>query len=282
MRSWIKIEDAANWDHVVVMTSGGKDSSVLMQYAAENFRPDQITCVHAVIDIDHKETLGVVRSQAAFFQMPLVEVQAVNARGENNGFIKMMLQPRINRKTGKTGQQLFPDCSTQNCTRTLKISPCDKFIRTLKGNVLVLIGERHEESVKRSKLEAWRPDEDLSLKDGSRTVVKFSPLLPMKELEVWDIIRENQIPVHPCYSQGFSRASCAICIHSKDTEVALAAKHQTPIVARYIWMERQLNHSYRYKAATKKKPAQRITVEMILKDQGAFHLVESELSKLYT
>ena len=274
-RNWITLDNTAHWDHVVVMVSGGKDSSVLMQYAAENFRPDQIKCVHAVIDIDHKETRDVVKAQAEFFQMPLIEVQAVNNKGQDKGFISMMLAPRRNNKTGEIGQQKFPSKSCRTCTSDLKAAPCDKYIRTLKGNILVLMGERGEESRERAEKDHWRPDAKLSV--NGRNVVEFSPLKFMLETEVWSIIRENQIPVHPCYAQGFSRASCAICIFSSGHEIALAAKYQTEVVARYVAMERQLDHSFKYVPATKKKPAQRITIEMILKDQGAWHFVEGLL-----
>jgi 3'-phosphoadenosine 5'-phosphosulfate sulfotransferase (PAPS reductase)/FAD synthetase len=266
-----QITDAASYDHVVVMVSGGKDSAALMAYAVSTFRPDQLVAVHAVIDIDHKETVDVVRAQCAHMGIRLVEVQAVNNKGQKKGFISMMLAPRKNRKTGQIGQQMFPSMDCRTCTSDIKVAPCDKFVRTLKGRVLVLLGERAEESPDRAALDAWRPSEKLSVK--GREVIKCSPILNLSEQDVWAISDAFQIPRHPCYAQGFSRASCAICIFSSDKEIALAAKYQTPVVAAYVQMERQLEHSFRYKPATKKTPAQRITVEDILKSEGAWDLV---------
>lgn len=262
------IQDLINshWDYVVVSVSGGKDSSVLMQYALDNFPLAKIICVHAVIEIDHKETIGVVEEQAKFFSMPLRMVQSVNKDGKPQGFLDILTRPRIDRKTGEEKENQFPSMSSRWCTSSLKTGPIDKFCRTLKGRVLVLIGERAEESTQRAQLEAIRPDEQNS-KPG-RTIVKFSPLLEMSEREVWAIIEGNQIPKHPCYAQGFSRASCAICIFSNDHEIALAAKHQPEIVAAYMEAEKKISHTFKYKPATKTREAQTETIAQILSKQG--------------
>lgn len=262
-----------NFDHVVVSVSGGKDSSVLMQYALDNFPLEKIVCLHAVIDIDHKETKDTVRKQCDFFNMPLKFVKSVNKDGDEQDFLDILVRPRIDRKTGEKKENQFPSMSSRWCTKALKTGPCDKFCRTLKGKVLVLVGERAEESAQRAALEAIRPDEDNS-KPG-RTVIKFSPLLEMSEREVWSIINTNMIPVHPCYSQGFSRASCAICVFSTDKEIALAAKHQPEIVAEYIKAERKISHTFKYKPATKTREAIKETIYDILKKQDALKYVEA-------
>jgi len=255
-------------DHIIVSVSGGKDSAALMQYAVDTYPADKLICVHAVIDIDWKETIDVVRAQCDHFGLPLVEVQAVDKKGNKKGFIDQLKAPRIDRKTGDTKEYMVPDMANRWCTSILKTGPIDKYARALRGNVLVLIGERAEESSQRAKLEAWRPDIKNTLKDGSRNIVKFSPILEYKEREVWDIINSNGIPTHPCYSWGVSRASCAICIFSSPKEIAIAAERAPEIVKDYINAEESLSTTFRYKAATKTRPEMRISLIDILNGEG--------------
>ncbi len=252
-----------NPDHVVVSVSGGKDSAALMQYAVDNFPKSKLVCVHAKIDIDWKETIPVVEAQCRHFDLPLVIVEAVDKNGDPVGFLSKLTGKRRDMKTGELKEYQFPSMGQRWCTSTLKVGPIDKFVRTLQGKVLVLIGERREESSQRSKLEAWRPDENNS--KAGREVVKFSPILDLTEKQVWEIIKANGIPEHPCYGWGVSRASCAICIFSSNKEIALAAKHAPEIVAKYIEAEKQIQHTFRYKPATKTRAEQKLTIEQILK-----------------
>ncbi len=254
-----------NWDHVIISTSGGKDSSVLIKWAVDNFPKEKLTCVHAKIDIDWDETLPTVEAQCRYFDLPLVVVEAVDKDGKKKGFISQLLSPRKNRKTGEIGQYKFPDMNNARwCTSVLKIGPIDKYCRKLRGNVLVLIGERREESSQRAKLKAVRPDEKNSSARKGRFITKYSPILDYSESDVWEIIKAHDIPVHPCYSWGVSRASCAICIFSSNREIKIAAERAPHIVGKYTAAEKKISHTFRYKPATKKRPAIKETVQNIL------------------
>lgn len=263
-------------DHIIISTSGGKDSSVLMQWAIENCLREKLICVHAIIDIDWHETLPIVEAQCKHFDLPLVKVQSVDKHGNDKGFLSQLTSPRIDRKTKEIKEYQFPDINNRWCTAMLKTGPIDKYARTLKGNVVTLIGERREESPNESghryKLEAWRPDLKNTLKNGTRTIVKASPLLELLEVDVWNIIKEENIPIHPCYALGVGRASCAICIFSSDKEIAIAAKHAPDIVGRYLEAEKKIKHTFKYKPATKKRSAIKQTIADILKEQGIDNL----------
>jgi len=255
-----------NWDKIVISISGGKDSSVLMKWAIDNFPKEKLVCVHAEIDIDWDETIPIVKEQCKYFDLPLVIVKAIDKNGKEKGFIDQLTAPRVNRKTGAIGEYQFPSMSNRWCTSVLKTGPIDKYCRSLKGNVLVLIGERREESSQRAKLEAYRPD--LKNSKAGRNIVKYSPILDLLENEVWEIINKNNIPKHPCYQLGVSRASCAICIFSSDKEIAIAANHAPHIVKRLIDAENKIQHSYKYKPATKKRGAIKESINDILIKQG--------------
>jgi len=263
------------FDHVVVSVSGGKDSTVLMQYAVDNFPKEKIVCVHAVIEIDHKETIGVVEEQCRFFDLPLVKVQAINKKGEDIGFLDVLTRPRMDRETKEEKEQKFPDMQNRWCTSILKIGPINKYCNSLTGNIVELIGERARESTQRSGLEAIRPvkkensDGTTRKSRNNNTITKFSPILEYTEREVWAVIRAKKIPEHPCYGWGFTRASCAICIFSGNDEIVLAAKYQPEIVADYIIAESKISHTFKYIPATKKKEAQTQTIAQILDKENA-------------
>ena len=254
------------WDHVIVNVSGGKDSSALMAWALNNFPKEKLVCVHAIIDIDWSATLTVVRSQCQHLGLPLVEVQAVDKNGNDKGFLSQLTSPRRNRKTGEIGEYKFPDMGNRWCTSMLKIAPIDKYLRKLSGNILSVLGERREESSQRSKLEEYRPDDKNSKK--GRRVVKFSPILDMTEDEVWAVSNYYEIPKHPCYSWGVSRASCAICIFSSEKEIKIAYERDPEIVRKYLEAEKKVSHTFKYKPATKKREAVKETVADILVKQG--------------
>jgi len=255
-----------NWDSIVVSISGGKDSCALLWWALENFPKEKLVAVHSIIDIDWDETLPIVKKQCEFFGIELITVQAIDKHGNTKGFLDQLTSPRVNRKTGKIGQYKFPDMGNRWCTSVLKTGPIDKYCRSLHGNILCLIGERREESSNRAKLEAVRPDTKNS-KNG-RTVVKYSPILDLTEKQVWALLEVENIPVHPCYKLGVKRASCAICIFSSDREIAIAATHAPHIVKKYIEAENKIEHSFKYKPATKKRGVIKKTIADILREQG--------------
>jgi DNA sulfur modification protein DndC len=261
-------------DHVIVSISGGKDSSMLMQYALDNYPLEKLYFVHAVIDIDWDETKQVVIDQCIHFGVAdkLHFVQAIDKNKKLIGFVDILSRKKIERKTGNEVDNMFPSMDCRWCTSSLKTGPINKFARTLSGKVVILIGERHEESDKRAELEAIRFIESESIK--TRQVYQLSPILPCSEREVWSCIKENKIPVHPCYDLGVSRASCAICIFSKDAEIAIAGNHAPHIVARLVKAERKLSTTFRYTKPTKKNPSGlKITIEEILKKTNSWEKV---------
>ena len=248
-KSFTKPEDA---DHVIVNISGGKDSSCLLWWACQNFPKEKIHLVHAVIDIDWHETKDLVIAHAKHFGFDESDIhwaQAVDKEGKEIGFLDILTRGKTKRD-GTVTENLFPSKSQRWCTSSLKSGPCDKFAKTFKGNVLILLGERAEESNQRAELAYWRPQTEMDLKDGSRKVVKCSPILDWLETQVWSLIEKEKIPVHPCY-QFVGRASCAICIFSSNKDIVEASKHAPDIVAKYVQAERKISHAFRHKKATK-------------------------------
>ena len=257
------IDSLKAMNKIVICVSGGKDSSVLLWWAKNNFPIEKLVAVHAVIDIDWPQTKRVVEKQCRQMGIPLIFVQAQFADGTEKGILSKLTAPRIDRKTGEAKENLWPDALNRWCTAEMKIAPIHKYVRSLIGKIGVLIGERRQESNQRAKLEAWRPNEKLS-KSG-RVVVDCSPILDLTEDEVWSIIDKNKIIKHPCYEWGVSRCSCAICIFSKDAEILIAKEKAPKLVDQILEAEKKISHTFRYKKATKSRPATKETIADILK-----------------
>jgi 3'-phosphoadenosine 5'-phosphosulfate sulfotransferase (PAPS reductase)/FAD synthetase len=259
-------------DLYLISISGGKDSTALIDFAIKHFPHNKIQFVHAKIDIDWRETIPTVKAQVeharklAKHDFPLHIVEATFADGTPKGFLSKLLAPRIDRITGEAKQNQFPDMQNRWCTSELKLAPIRKLTRELLpngGSVLNVTGERHAESKQRSKLPYIEANESWSTK--AIHVTNFRPILHLSESEVFAISTNNGYQIHPCYSWGVSRASCAICIFSSDEEIKLALKHAPHIVEDYIQAESMINHSFRYKPATKTRPEQKTRIIDILK-----------------
>lgn len=257
---------ATQWDHILVNISGGKDSSALMLWALANFPKEKLTFIHAEIDIDWKETLPLVHEQCAHLGVEAIVVRATHADGSPKGFLSKLTSPRKDRETGENKQQMFPDMGNRWCTSELKMAPISKWMNNnCEGKILNLMGERAEESSKRAALEEVRHDAKNS--KASREVWNCSPIHKLSESQVWEMIHKAKVPVHPCYSWGVKRASCAICIFSSNEDIKLAQKHAPEIVAAYVAAEAKIDHTFRYKPATKKREAQKQTIASILKGE---------------
>ena len=92
----------------------------------------------------------------------------------------------------------------KSCCYVRKIAPLK---RALKNKDFWISGLRKEHSQNRSKKEISEFDDNLK-------ITKFYPLLNLKEDEIWQIIRQENIPYNKLYDQGFESIGCAPCTRS--------------------------------------------------------------------
>tara|TARA_Y100000389_G_scaffold41910_2_gene36622 strand:+ start:3021 stop:3665 length:645 start_codon:yes stop_codon:yes gene_type:complete len=92
----------------------------------------------------------------------------------------------------------------KKCCYIRKIGPLK---RALKNKDFWISGIRKEHSQSRSQKEISEFDDNLK-------ITKFYPLLNLKEDEIWQIIRANNIPYNKLYDQGFESVGCAPCTRS--------------------------------------------------------------------
>lgn len=92
------------------------------------------------------------------------------------------------------------------CCHIRKIEPLK---RALKGNKVWITGLRREQS-------PTRLDMCLAEWDEGNRIIKVNPLLEWTEKQVWDYIREHNIPFNTLHDKGFPSIGCLPCTRAID------------------------------------------------------------------
>jgi len=88
------------------------------------------------------------------------------------------------------------------CCDVRKVRP---LVRVLHGLDGWITGLRRDQWATRSNIRKIELDHD----HGG--IVKVNPLADWTDEEVWEYIRENNVPTHPLYDQGYQSIGCAPC-----------------------------------------------------------------------
>ncbi len=87
------------------------------------------------------------------------------------------------------------------CCGIRKVEPLG---RALAGNKAWVTGQRRAQSSTRAAL-------DVQEDDPAHGMSKFNPLADWSEQDVWNYIREHQVPYNALHDQGFPSIGCAPC-----------------------------------------------------------------------
>ena len=80
--------------------------------------------------------------------------------------------------------------------------------------ILVISGERRQESAGRAKYNEMEIHRTNATAKAHRLVHQWRSVIDWDEAQIWDIIRRHYIAPHPCYTAGWNRCSCMMCIFS--------------------------------------------------------------------
>ena len=246
--------DIKSYDKVIIAFSGGKDSmACFLQILRMGVPKEKIELWHHCIDgkegsklMDWACTEDYCRKVAEAFEVPLY------LSWKQGGFEREMLRENsltaptmfedenhvVHQVGGTAGKpstrlkfpQVSPDLSVRWCSAYLKIDVCATSIRNqdrfLNKKVLLVTGERGEESKARSNYAIFEPDraDNRNGKNKIRTIDHYRPIRDWKEGRVWNIIRKFKVRVHPAYCLGWGRVSCAACIFGSKNQFASLAK----------------------------------------------------------
>ncbi|MFL6660104.1 MAG: phosphoadenylyl-sulfate reductase [Massilia sp.] len=89
----------------------------------------------------------------------------------------------------------------RECCRIRKVEPLG---RALAGNRAWVTGQRRAQSSTRAELHV---EED----DAAHGMTKFNPLADWSEQDVWNYIRDHQVPYNALHDQGFPSIGCSPC-----------------------------------------------------------------------
>lgn len=222
------------YDAVVVAFSGGKDSLAALLHVLELLRGDRsrLELWHHQVDGEAGDlwdwpcTRAYCEAVARALDIPLY------CSWREGGFEREMLRNGVPTAPivtelpggargqaggrGQPGTRLrFPqqsaDLSVRYCSAYLKIDVAAAALRVRwpTGRVLLVTGERREESASRA---TYARVERHKSTTGTRRIDQWRPILDWPGTRVWERIRAAGIVPHPAYRVGYGRLSCACCI----------------------------------------------------------------------
>lgn len=111
------------------------------------------------------------------------------------------------------------------CSSSLKAQVESKLysdIDTLAQDVKILVvsGERRQESAGRAKYNEMEIHRTNATAKAHRLVHQWRSVIDWSEAQIWNIIRRHRITPHSCYTAGWNRCSCMMCIFSLPTHWA--------------------------------------------------------------
>lgn len=220
---------------ILVAFSGGKDSVAMVLYLLKiGIDKSRIELHHHDVDgqmfnvFDWACTPSYCRAFAKAFGLPII------FSWRNGGIVREIYRNNeglqdvyfedeqetvhhLPSKPGSSTRLKFPATSanlmTRWCSAVVKIDVLSRVISRAHNNcdLLVLTGERREESTARSKYSDFEKHRTWSNK---RNAWHWRPVIDFTEEQVWSLYREFRVQPHPCYELGWNRCSCQTCIFS--------------------------------------------------------------------
>jgi phosphoadenosine phosphosulfate reductase len=111
---------------------------------------------------------------------------------------------QLERMVSRHGSELFRQAVDLRllCCNIRKVQPLTKHLAGLDAWIT---GLRRDQWASRTDIRKVEIDHDHG------ALVKLNPLAEWTEEEVWDYVRENDVPVHPLYAQGYTSIGCEPC-----------------------------------------------------------------------
>jgi thioredoxin-dependent adenylylsulfate APS reductase len=192
----------------------GEEPQAVLEWALERFSP--AIAISTALQVD-----GVALIDMAYAVDPSVRVFTVDTgrlpveslelverlRGRYPGLALEILAPEaahVERLVARMGPDLFYE-SVENrllCCQVRKVVPLQRHLHGLDAWVT---GLRRDQWATRTNIRKVEIDHDHG------AIVKLNPLAEWTEEEVWDYVREREVPYHALYDHGYTSIGCAPC-----------------------------------------------------------------------
>jgi 3'-phosphoadenosine 5'-phosphosulfate sulfotransferase (PAPS reductase)/FAD synthetase len=244
----------ADYDLLLVSSSGGKDSSATLAVTVE--QADRVGVRHRIVvahaDLGRVEwpgTVTVARSHARHYGLRFEVVRRTITDPTTGQQQPQDLLDHI------AARRLFPDAKRRYCTSDHKRGPLLKLMTKLVSElrevgapepvrVLSIMGFRAEESPARAKRPTLRLDERAS--NGRRHVEVWLPIHGWLVNDVWSRIHREGLAIHPAYTEhGMPRLSCRFCVLASKSALLCSARANPDLANAYAAVERDTGHRFR-------------------------------------
>jgi phosphoadenosine phosphosulfate reductase len=133
-------------------------------------------------------------------------LNVVAAIGKRYGYEVRIFSPdpaAVTEYVERSGRNAFYESVDlrRRCCHIRKVEPLE---RALTGKKAWITGQRREQMGTRVGL-------SLQEHDSARSIAKFNPLADWSETEVWEYIRERNVPYNSLHDQGYRSIGCAPC-----------------------------------------------------------------------
>lgn len=187
----------------------------VLEWAFDTFGDDEIAVVTAL------QAEGMVMLDMAVQQRPDIRVLTVDTGrlpAATYEFIDQVrehyptirfevIKPEVEQvvtMVNKHGEDLFKDSVPMRltCCNVRKVQP---LVGALRGLDAWITGLRREQWASRAAIRKVELDHD---HDG---IVKLNALADWTKDEVWDYLRDHEVPTHPLYEKGYTSIGCDPC-----------------------------------------------------------------------
>ncbi len=201
-------------EHVSLDTLNELSAPELLRWAVEHHGP------RAAIITSFQDTGCVMINLASQFS-PMLRVLTVDTLRlhpetydvmkrveERYGLAIERFQPapdRLERMVRQHGEYLFFDSKAKQefCCQVRKVEPNRAALATVD---VWITGLRRDQSGARGQVpKASYVEQD------ERRILKLAPLADWTHTQVWEYLRENQVPYNRLYDQGYTSIGCVIC-----------------------------------------------------------------------
>jgi thioredoxin-dependent adenylylsulfate APS reductase len=192
----------------------GREPQELLEWGLERFSPRialstsfQADSV-CLLDMAYRIDPGLRVFSVDTGRLPQETFELIEVLRERYPGIELeLLSPdaaQVSRMVGAHGPNLFYRQLEHRllCCHVRKVAP---LTRHLAGLDAWITGLRRDQWASRSDIRKIEIDHDHG------AIVKLNPLAEWTEDEVWDYIRENDVPAHPLYERGYTSIGCAPC-----------------------------------------------------------------------
>lgn len=206
------------YKNILVQYSGGRDSTCALWWAAKNFPEKNITAVYSMVEVEFPAMSIFVEDVTTHLKINLEIVKSHRSWWRwirDKGWPSIIFRPC---------QSIFIHGPVNNLYKTFDPS-----------NTLLIDGSRAKQAMRGSKKSKDSKIPTLEEYDA------YHPVYDLTEESIWQIIREEKIPIWKGYNMGFVRSACWCCPGQCSLQAAMLQKHYPGLCEEIRYWEKRLN-----------------------------------------